>query len=726
MSRLPFKSLESFQNSAADLANMDPSYWAGTHLDGDISLNHEDSDDDEQIDELRVSIAVPDTSDTEEEEQVGGGHKWLEATGPTTPLKMRLRADIKPTPHVSASTKASMVRRAEAAKSPPLPPPREITTGSSARILLERVAASGEIFECDAAASGSRLKCASAAAFRARLEPPPLPQVLGAPAPLPAVQFRAPVPLPATQRKFWVRQCLRYKRNQHLRRRIRVHVFFQAQSAFPAHRCILHNSPLAASLSAAFTVATTSGSTDDPVWALPERHPHSSPGTINIKDFTGDLSTFLDMGGFSPIRLPPPPSALDLLPQNIQEVNIGGVGGAGGDNFEGDNLGGNNFQDYDLEGDNFRGAGDGFEGDNLGGASGEDLEGGSFGGADGDLDRSFQDIDHDADSGSDSEDDEPEIDGETEAMLAATCEQMLAVAAMCSADAGISQEWVLKRFHASHNELNTRRPHRWNIYQAYANHEMNRVTEIHRTWLGADTPLDAKIPPLTKSEVTEAYLVFIEACGGLEKAEEILFKHAEWASTEEVTTYEGRQRKFLAVRRCLDSMIGKIEAQDDFQAIYFIGGLYCHQDSQLAGSSHILGLYEFFNKLNYSEDQVLAALKSAMYDCELKKLHALKARDGTSDASATTSPAPDTSSAGASGSKPVPVKFERSTSKQPNVKHDYSGMTQDEIDAMKRKLATACHIKAKDATNAVQDCMRAMSISDTPDGIDLFKGNGFK
>ncbi|KAJ7734308.1 hypothetical protein B0H14DRAFT_3517183 [Mycena olivaceomarginata] len=47
---------------AADLANMDPGYWAGTHLDGDVPLDHEDEDsddDDEQDDQLDWSEPHP-------------------------------------------------------------------------------------------------------------------------------------------------------------------------------------------------------------------------------------------------------------------------------------------------------------------------------------------------------------------------------------------------------------------------------------------------------------------------------------------------------------------------------------------------------------------------------------------------------------------------------------------------------------------------------------------
>jgi hypothetical protein len=74
----------------------------------------------------------------------------------------------------------------------------------------------------------------------------------------------------------------------------------------------------------------------------------------------------------------------------------------------------------------------------------------------------------------------------------------------------------------------------------------------------------------------------------------------------------------------------------------------------------------------------------------------------------------------------VPIKAEHSISKEPHIKHDYTGMSLDEITATRHRLAATRQTKAKDANNAVQDHMRQMSISDTTDGIDLFKGNGFK
>lgn len=306
----------------------------------------------------------------------------------------------------------------------------------------------------------------------------------------------------------------------------------------------------------------------------------ATPGTLNINNLRGELSTVLDMSAFSPIHMLPLESswsdrfdcsALDLPLQNIQDVDVGGdggdAGGVGGEDFEGPNLGDNSFQGNDLAGSNS---------DGVGGASGDDFGGDNVGGAGGDFDHSFQDLDRDPDSDLNSEDDdEPHVDTEVtrmkrkraplpkgkfsatqEAMLAATFEQMLAVASVCSAETGIPQERILKRFHNSHNQANVRGPHRWNLYKAYANHEMNRITEIRRTKLGANTPLTPEAPPpLTMPELKEAYPAFIKACGGKEKAQEILLKHAELAGTEEVTTYEGRQRRFTAVQRRLDGMV---------------------------------------------------------------------------------------------------------------------------------------------------------------------------
>ncbi|KAJ7686759.1 hypothetical protein B0H14DRAFT_2654170, partial [Mycena olivaceomarginata] len=459
---------------------MDPGYWAGTHLDGDVPLDHEDKDsddDDEQVDQLdwseprpppaastdrphidplsfsTGSIAVPDASDIEREEQVGGGHKWLEATGPTTPPRTRLRAEIKPTQHASASTKASIVRRAEAAKSPPLPPPREIgpppppntmappplppdlqppapVQGSST--LPRRQSRPSMLLPpasiLSAAAlplvPGSSAPAASPSVRGLSLLPPrslwnllPPPRSHGnAPPPSAQVlaQVHAPVPLPAAQVPGApVVQVLSVPAPP-----VQAHpapkALYPRPHFLPGTSASARAPPPPSTENPPPPIKTSTRSGSPPLSfppiaafsATPPRQPLSlpppnarqfpppppapmhPPGTINIGDYRGDLSTFLDMGGFSPIRLPPPPDALDLLPQNIQEVNVGGVGGAGGNDFEGDNLGGNNIQDYDLEGDNF------------GGASSDDFEGDSFGGAGSDFDRSFQDIDRDIDSGS--------------------------------------------------------------------------------------------------------------------------------------------------------------------------------------------------------------------------------------------------------------------------------------------------------------------------------------
>ncbi|KAJ7325419.1 hypothetical protein DFH08DRAFT_817099 [Mycena albidolilacea] len=624
---------------------------------------------------LSELIAEPDTLDTEEEEQVSGGSKWLEATAPTTSPKTRLWAEIKPTAHASALTKAAMKHAAA---------PSASSCACAATHSTSSECTHGTGFEGTSA-------CTSG--------PPPQ-----QPLSLPPDARHPPPPLAAPRATYG---------------RFQSNILTTPTAQTELDHTLIPPAPAQHGLSSPTLIA--------------------SPGTINIKNFRGDLSTVLDIWSdlFNG-------NALDLLLQNIQEVDLRGAGGdvrgIRGYNSKGYNLGGNGFQEYVPQGDNFPwDAGENFRGPSDDDSGGNNMEVPVV------MTSKAMTLEvpvviliaHSKTSttiwtqtrtqrttmshrSTFSQNHPPDRD-EAEAGPHAEWEILSHAGGNADChltDTGIPQEWVLKRFHASHNEHNVCCPHKWNLYQAYANHEINHITKIQCMQLGANTVLEPEIlPPLTMPELKEAYLEFIKACGGLEKVEEILLKHAEWASTEGVTTYEGCQHQFVAVQRCLDGMIGKIEAQDDFQVIYFIGGPHCHQDSQLAGSSYTSGLSE-----------VLIALKSATYDCELKKLHTLKAQGGTPNTFNTTSSAHVTSSTStsASSSNSVPVKTEHSISKEPHIKHDYSGMTQDEITAAKRKLAAAHHTKAKDATNAVQDHMRAMSISDALDSIDLFKGNRLK
>jgi hypothetical protein len=175
---------------------------------------------------------------------------------------------------------------------------------------------------------------------------------------------------------------------------------------------------------------------------------------------------------------------------------------------------------------------------------------------------------------------------------------MLEVAVACAMETNISQEHVLQRFTSSISDVHSRRPHQWNLYQSYAQHEFNRTTELQRTVEGCETSPDTEVAPLTKAQLSEAYTQFVLDYGD-DKAEEILAKHSELVAAEEGPTVEGRQQRFGSLMRrwggtvCpfdrfLISLLKRspqlesIEARDDFQALFMMAGLHVHQDSEYA------------------------------------------------------------------------------------------------------------------------------------------------
>ncbi|KAJ7728126.1 hypothetical protein B0H14DRAFT_2640778 [Mycena olivaceomarginata] len=314
-----------------------------------------------------------------------------------------------------------------------------------------------------------------------------------------------------------------------------------------------------------------------------------------------------------------------------------------------------------------------------------------------------------------------------EAGLTACCAKMFEVAAACATETNLSQERVLRRFTSSISDVHSRRPHRWNLYQSYAQHEFNRTTELRRTVEGCETSPDAEVAPLTKAQLSEAYTQFVLDYGD-DKAEEILAKHLELVAAEEGPTVEGRQRRFGTLMRrwggTRSPQLESIEARDDFQALFMMAGPHVHQDSEYAEVRYTEGFARFFEKLKYTQDEVLAAAKSAVYDWELTKLHELKGRGDVHDPSdAPDTSTSNTSNAVASSSQQALTKIERASAKVPPVKHDYKNMTDEEIKRAKRQLADA-RIKASKQLNLlIQGRIKRMSVSNT--GTDHFIGNGF-
>ncbi|KAJ7327482.1 hypothetical protein DFH08DRAFT_1026392 [Mycena albidolilacea] len=214
-----------------------------------------------------------------------------------------------------------------------------------------------------------------------------------------------------------------------------------------------------------------------------------------------------------------------------------------------------------------------------------------------------------------------------EAGLTVCCAKMLEVAATCATETNLSQERVFQRFTSSISDVHGCCPHCWNSYQAYAQHELNRATELRCTIEGCNTSPDTEVAPLTKGQLSEAYTQFLLDYGD-ERAEEILVKHLELVAADEAPTVEGRQRQFASLMRRMGGtrspQVETIEARDDFQALFMMAGPHVHQDSEYAEVRYTEGFVGFFEKLKYTQDEVLTAAKSAVYDWELTKLHELK------------------------------------------------------------------------------------------------------
>ncbi|KAJ7814587.1 hypothetical protein B0H14DRAFT_2603987 [Mycena olivaceomarginata] len=630
------------------------------NTEGEGALGNFDASDDEQFDQLESSelrplpaaststdrplinslsfstesVVVPYGPDSEEEEeQVGGGHKWLVAAAPTTPVKSRLRANIKPTPRASPSSKTSMVQRAEAAKTVPPPPPPD-AMGPPALPKPLMICIGGQAmrtsppppgFSMQGPVQGSSVLLPPTQGSSVPQPPSRVPQpekapTFGAPrrvfAPQPSALARPPPPPPPQN----------------------VVPAPSLPSALPVSSP-LPSSPAASQTAASESPPPGSMSEEPEQQRTPEPDlqvlstPVVSPSAITIMNYKGVFETFLEEGAFMPLELPPSPlssfnngsAKLPLLYSEETRVERAG-------------------QKRKCT----------------------SLPGG-------------------------------ELTAAQEAALGACCAKMLEVAVACATETNISQEHVLRRFASSISNVHSRRPHRWNLYQSYAQHEFNRTTELRHTVEGCEMSPDTEVAPLMKAQLSEAYTQF---------AEEILAKHSELVAAEEGPTVEGHQRRFGSLMHRWGSTppVGEYRGARQFPGAVHDAGPHVHQDSEYA---------EFFEKLKYTQDEVLAAAKSAVYDWELTKLHELKGRgdvDDTSDApDASTSNTSNTSNAVTSGSQQALTKIEHASAKVPLVKHDYSAMMAEEAKRAKRQLADTWTRAAKQLNLLIQGRIKRMS-----------------
>ncbi|KAJ6489997.1 hypothetical protein C8R45DRAFT_929286 [Mycena sanguinolenta] len=655
-----FKSPRAFEQSADDLANLSPSFWAGMNLQGDregspspaapplsappiVSLESEMRgglpESDEEIDQLESTPIRPpslslglggygstededDYEEEEEEEQVGGGGKWREASGPETPTKLRTK--LTPTTRADSSMAAAISRRADLATSveqPPVsvPTPNPLSSMGPPPVPSMRKAPV-RTYKSAARASASSVVpmpsvSASSSTASTSFKPCPPPTV--------PIRFGPPGSALTTE-----------KPKLNLFGLPTSGIWWAATATPPPP---LTPPPLpppppppppapCPSLMVAFTPAT-------PITS--PRSPQLSPSSLPLSP-TGVFTPTRSLAsspspGHSSVSLSPGSASLSRGSLTLEHPRVVLSSAESCEREPPIELRDNLEMPSDEEMCTKASC------DNLEMLSDEEMC--TKASCTGKL-TTIQ-----------------------EEALDACCTQMMDLATGCSVKIGLPIERVLRAFDSHFQGGSTRSSSLWNRYQPYANHADNRATERGRLFdAPIDTTTSAEVPPLTVAELKEAYHHF-KAAYSRETIDEILNTHFELVSSEMTTTVAARQRQFQSNFQQICTRFQQIHARHDFDGLCVLVGPHVNHDGELADIFYTPGLAGFFEKARYSEDSIIAMAKLAVYDHQLDRVQELRGESENNDNGPSVS-------ALASASAMKSSRRSRSKSKAPSLQAD--------------------------------------------------------
>ncbi|KAJ6462995.1 hypothetical protein C8R45DRAFT_1177920 [Mycena sanguinolenta] len=303
--------------------------------------------------------------------------------------------------------------------------------------------------------------------------------------------------------------------------------------------------------------------------------------------------------------------------------------------------------------------------------------------------------------------------------------KLLDIIGECSRATGLDTERILRAFaNYLDDKFEHERPNRWNLYQKYANHLSNILTETARIKTEAemaeigDDPGSA--PLLNAAELSAAYQIFSKEYPG-KCGEELLLKDAEYIAVETVPTHEQRQRRFESDMRKLTGMAFKI-AMTSTVSLCLLAHTFTK--TRLCELHVTPALTDFFKNLKYSADDILGIAKTTAYAWDIDRLHDIKGRGediGSIEGVEGVEGVDDTATPDVQRARPVRrIKSER----PPIVKNDYSGMSASEKKAAQRTLVKNRNQTTKSANQALK--LRLIKASEDDLGNDIFdQGNGF-